>query len=255
MAREQRLVFGEVADAYQRARPTYPPELFDAIVEITGVVPGDAVFEIGAGTGKATEGFVARGLRVTAAEPSPGMAEVLRSRFPDVVVHESGFEDCAARPARYSVVAAAQSWHWVDPVIGPVKAADVLRPGGWITLFWNRPNLGGSVWHDEIQPIYERVTPHMTHAKNTTTAYNTERAVVQLGRSRRFGPCVTQEFPWVGHYTTSEYIELLGTYSDHRILPDEQRAELHGSIAEWLDARGGVIDHPFVAELVAAQVR
>ena len=78
---------------------------------------------------------------------------------------------------------------------------------------------------------------------------------MQLGRSRRFGPCVTREFPWVGHYSTSEYIELLGTYSDHRILPDEQRAELHGSIAEWLDGRGGVIDHPFVAELVAAQVR
>jgi hypothetical protein len=37
MAREQRLVFGEVADAYQRARPNYPPELFDAILGITGV--------------------------------------------------------------------------------------------------------------------------------------------------------------------------------------------------------------------------
>ena len=256
MAREQRLVFGEVADAYQRARPTYPPELFDAIIEITGVAPGDAVFEIGAGTGKATEGFVARGLKVTAAEPSPGMAEVLRSRFPDVVVHESGFEDRALAGGAFALVAAAQSWHWVDPVVGPVKAAYVLRPGGWITLFWNRPDLDDSVWHDEIQPIYERVTPHMTHAKlSTTVTGNIERAVVQLGRSRLFGPCVSKEFPWVGHYTTSEYIELLGTYSDHRILPNEQRNELHSAIAEWLDASGGVIDHPFVAEVVAAQLR
>jgi SAM-dependent methyltransferase len=259
MAREQRLVFGEVADAYQRARPTYPPALFDAIVEITGVAPGDPVFEIGAGTGKATEGFVARGLRMTAAEPSPGMASVLRSRFPDAVVYESGFEDCVADNAAYAVVAAAQSWHWVDPVIGPNKAADLLRAGGWIALFWNRPDLDGCLWHDEIQPIYERVAPHMTHAKNASKgrgkAGNVERAAVQLGCSRRFGPCVTTEFPWVGHYTTAEYIELLGTYSDHRILPDEQRGELHGSIAAWLDARGGAIDHPFVAELVAAQVR
>jgi SAM-dependent methyltransferase len=214
------------------------------------------VLEIGTGTGKATEGFVARGMRVTAAEPSPGMAEVLRGRFPAVVVHESGFEDCAVAAGAFSVVAAAQSWHWVDPVIGPAKAAEVLRPGGWITLFWNRPELGDSLWHDEIQPIYERVTPHMTHAKKVTTVTgNVERAVVQLGRGRRFGPCATAEFPWVGHYTTSEYIELLGTYSDHRILPDEQRSELHGSIAEWLDGRGGAIDHPFVAELVAARVR
>ena len=256
MEREQRLVFGEVADAYQRARPTYPSELFDAIVALTGVVPGDAVFESGAGTGKATEGFVARGLRVTAAEPSPGMAAVLRSRFPGVIVHESGFEDCALENGAYALVAAAQSWHWVDPVIGAHKAADALRPGGWITLFWNRPTLDGSVWHDELQPIYERVTPHIAHVNIAKkVSGNIERAVVQLGGSGRFGPCVVAEFPWVGRYTTSEYIELLGTYSDHRILPDEQRAELHGAIAEWLDGRGGVIDHPFVAELVAAQVR
>jgi SAM-dependent methyltransferase len=256
MVREQRLVFGEVADAYQRARPTYPAALFDAIVSIAGAEPGDAVFEIGAGTGKATEGFVERGLRITAAEPSAGMAAVLRSRFPDVVVHDSGFEDCAAEPNAFTIIAAAQSWHWVDPVIGPERAAALLRPDGWIALFWNRPDLGGSIWHDELQPIYQQVTPHMTHANNRLTlADNLERAAVQLGRSRRFGPCVTEEFGWTGRYTTREYIDLLGTYSDHRILPEEQRAELHGSISDWLDARGGVIDHPFVAELVAAQVR
>ena len=255
MAREQRLVFGEVADAYQRARPTYPAALFDAILTITGVRPGDPVFEIGAGTGKATEGLVAQGLRVTACEPSPAMANVLRSRFPDVVVHESGFEDCVLGEQSFGLIAAAQSWHWVDAAIGPAKAAEVLRPGGWIALFWNRGDLDGSEWHDEIQPIYERVTSHMTHAKNADRIENTvERAVVRLGRSGRFGPCETEDFPWVERYSTSEYIDLLGTYSDHRILPDEQRAELHGSIAEWLDARGGIVDHPFVAELVAAQV-
>ena len=256
MAREQRLVFGEVADAYQRARPTYPTELFDAIVAIAGAGSGDPVFEIGAGTGKATEGFLAQGLRVTACEPSAGMATLLRSRFPDLVVHESGFEDCAIESGSYAVVAAAQSWHWVDPGIGPAKAADGLRPGGWVTLFWNRAELDASTWHDEIQPIYERFTPQMTHEKNSDKIAGTvERAVVQLGRSRRFGPCRLEQFPWVARYTTAEYIDLLGTYSDHRILSDENRTALHGAIAEWLDAHGGVIDHPFVAELVAAPVR
>ena len=75
---EQRLVFGEVAEQYDRARPSYPDELFDAIIEHGGLHAGDAALEIGAGTGKATRGFVARGLAVHALEPSPGMARVLR---------------------------------------------------------------------------------------------------------------------------------------------------------------------------------
>lgn len=255
MPRVQRLVFGEVADAYQRARPTYPPELFDAIVEIAALAPGDRVLEVGAGTGKATEGFVARGLRVIAVEPSLGMAAVLRARFPDVVIHTSGFEECVVEPASFALVTAAQAWHWVDPVVGPTRAAEALRPGGWIAMMWNRPDLGGSVWHDEIQPIYARFTPEMTDDRNTTMAFQLERVAVQLGRSGRFGPCVTREFPWVARYTTSEYVDLMGTYSDHRILPDDTRAGLHGAIAAWLDARGGVLDHPFLAEVVAAQVR
>lgn len=249
-------MFGEVADAYQRARPTYPTALFDTIVAITDARPGDPVFEIGAGTGKATEGFLTKALRVTACEPSPGMANVLRSRFPEIVVHESSLEDAAIEDGSYVVVAAAQSWHWVDPVLGPARAADALRDRGWLALFWNRSDLDDSDWHDELQPIYERITPHMTHAKNADKIGRTvERAVVQLGRSRRFGPCTVEELPWVARYTTSQYIDLLGTYSDHRILPDDRRAALHGAIAESLDARGGTIDHPFVAELLAAPLR
>lgn len=32
-------------------------------------------------------------------------------------------------------VVAGQSWHWVDPVAGAAKAAQVLRPGGLLAVF------------------------------------------------------------------------------------------------------------------------
>ena len=76
----QGLVFGEIADEYDRARPSYPDELFDAVMAYGSLRTGDAALEIGAGTGKATRGFSARGLAVHALEPSPGMARVLRAR-------------------------------------------------------------------------------------------------------------------------------------------------------------------------------
>jgi ubiquinone/menaquinone biosynthesis C-methylase UbiE len=46
--------FDEDAELYDRARPGYPPELFDDLAEVAGTGPGCRVLEVGAGTGKAT---------------------------------------------------------------------------------------------------------------------------------------------------------------------------------------------------------
>jgi hypothetical protein len=77
----------------------------------------------------------------------------------------------------------------------------------------------------------------------------------KLLNDERFGPPVVREVPWLQRYSTDAYISLLGTHSDHRLLPDAQRAELHGEIAESINARGGEIDHPYVTDLLAAPVR
>ena len=47
-------MFGEVAEQYDAARPSYPDELFDTVIEYGGLTPGGTALEIGAGTGKAT---------------------------------------------------------------------------------------------------------------------------------------------------------------------------------------------------------
>ncbi|MGH7643157.1 MAG: hypothetical protein ACRENX_09135 [Candidatus Dormibacteria bacterium] len=41
--REQRLVFGEVADLYDRYRPGYPDSAFDRMVKYGELQPGDRV--------------------------------------------------------------------------------------------------------------------------------------------------------------------------------------------------------------------
>ncbi|HEV3226246.1 MAG TPA: class I SAM-dependent methyltransferase [Acidimicrobiales bacterium] len=254
--REQRLVFGEVASTYQQARPTYPEGLFDAISELTGVRRGDAVLDVGAGTGKVTEGLLARGFRVTAVEPSPGMADVLQERFPQLVVHRVGFEECHILPETIAVVTAGQSWHWVDPERGPRKAAEVLRPRGWLAVFWNSPNLGECEWHDELQSVYARVAPHLTHQKLQNNVNSSVRDNLdKLRHSDLFGAPLVRHVPWVARYTTVEYTTLLATHSDHRLLPDSQRAELHAAIAASIDGRGGSVEHPYVTDLVAAARR
>jgi hypothetical protein len=124
-----------------------------------------------------------------------------------------------------------------------------------LTLFWNRPDLDNSEWHDELQPIYARHVEKLTHKNVRATHLNTSRDQnAALFDSPYFGHPVVHHVAWVVHYTTAQYVTLLGTHSDHRMLPEEQRARLHGAIAEAIDARGGEVEHPYVTDLIAAPV-
>lgn len=51
------------------------------LVDQAGVQPGDAVLEVGPGTGTLTEALLARGARVVACELDPGLAQLLRDRL------------------------------------------------------------------------------------------------------------------------------------------------------------------------------
>ena len=76
-----------------------------------------------------------------------------------------------------------------------------------------------------------------------------------LRESGLFDEPVRRAVAWHERYTINGYVALLATHSNHRMLPDEQRAELHAAIAEVLDARGGTVEHPYRADLVAFRVK
>ena len=47
---------------------------------------------------------------------------------------------------------------------------------------------------------------------------------------------------WEQTYTSAEWVTLLETSSDHRILPEEQRARVHAAVARVIDEHGGRVD-------------
>src|SRR3954447_5807197 len=74
------LSFASVADAYDRARPSYPRE---AVLWMVGKRPATVV-EVGAGTGKLTDRLVELGHDVLATDPLEEMLQHLRLRHPQV---------------------------------------------------------------------------------------------------------------------------------------------------------------------------
>ena len=49
-----RVTFETAASLYQRARPDYPAELYDELIRLAALRPGDRLLEIGCASGKAT---------------------------------------------------------------------------------------------------------------------------------------------------------------------------------------------------------
>jgi trans-aconitate methyltransferase len=244
---EQGLIFGEVAEQYDRARPSYPDALFDAIVEYGALRPGDIALEIGAGTGKATRGFVGRGLAVHALEPSPGMARVLRDS--DAEVEETTFEDWEPRAAAYRLVYAAQAWHWVRGADRYEKAADALEPGGTLALFWNKPRAWTGALGTENDAAYDKYAPALT---SSVGKWELDRTLDEIAAVDAFRGATKRVVTWTQTYTTSEWLTLLGTHSDHRMLPEAQRTLLHTEVGRAINRHGGSVEVTYDAMLYLA---
>ena len=241
--------FGAEADRYDRARPSYPTELVDALVTQS---PGRAVLDVGCGTGIASRLFVERGCRVLGIEPDPRMATVARRHGIDV--EEATFEQWDAAGRTFDLVTCAQAWHWVDPARGTEKAAGVLGPGGRIGLFWNEGSYGPALT-PVLGAIYERHAPGLDDYSILLGKGAGDRvgaAARALASSGRFEEPAITTYGWERVYTRDEWLDHLPTHSDHRSLAAERLAPLLAEVADAIDAVGGQLPMQYMAWLVSA---
>ena len=73
--------------------------------------------------------------RIVAASPGPDVLDADArmaewARRTGVETEVATFEAWESAGREFDAVVAGQAWHWVDPVAGAAKAAQVLRPGG-----------------------------------------------------------------------------------------------------------------------------
>ena len=127
------LSFARVADAYDRARPSYPREAARWLVGSDYA----HVLELGAGTGKLTEQLEALGHRVIATDPLEPMLRHLVAHLPSTRTVAATAERIPLRSRSVDAVIGAQAFHWFDHARALPEIARVLRPGGHLGLVWN----------------------------------------------------------------------------------------------------------------------
>ena len=245
--RAQRLVFGDDAEQYDRVRPSYPDELIDDVVALVGI-PCRAV-DAGCGTGKATVMLAERGVEGVGVEPDPAMADVARRRlsaYPAWRVDVADFEEWEpARGARFDLVTCAQAWHWIDRERGTTRAELLLRSGGWLAIFGRVPDPPDTPLRRQIDAIYAELAP-----KPSVVSQAPEERVAP---GAAFGSPLRREYPGFEDYSADEWIALMETSSDHKVLPARDRRLLLSRVRDAIDGHGGTYRHHCVCRLWVAQ--
>ena len=254
-----RAIFDEDAELYLRARPQYPVELFEDLARLANVGPGARVAEIGPGTGQATAALIARGAHVVGIELGSGLARVLRREMAgapvDVVV--TAFEDWPLPEDPFDVVAAFTAWHWLDRSVRAAKAAALLRGDGALVTVTTTHVLGGSeAFFVGAQACYGRWVPVPPPQLRLPSVDEVAADVDEVDESELFLPAVRRRYQQEVTYTGQGYLELLGTYSGHRALPADRRAELFACVGRLIDGQyGGRIVKRYLYELRVARRR
>jgi SAM-dependent methyltransferase len=245
--------FEEVAELYHRVRPRYPERWFDRIAEVTGITAAARVLEIGSGTGIATRPMLERGWHLQCIEPGADLAAVARREltgFPNLTISTARFEDAPIPPASLDLVTSATAFHWTDPAVRYVKSHDILVDGGHLAVIQYRHVAGGDEpLFDEIQDCY---VAHMPATRRTRLP-RTDSVTPSQKEMRKSGLLDIVDFQTMVEivpYTTDQYMDLLTTYSGHRMLEPDQLDRLLTCIAGKIDREGGVINKAYAQELV-----
>ncbi len=242
--------FGSDPERYDRARPRYPDALIKRIV---AAAPGGLVLDVGVGTGIVARQFQAAGCQVLGVEPDARLAEFARRSGVEVEV--SSFEAWEAAGRKFDAVVSGETWHWVNPVAGAAKAAEVLQPGGRLAVFWNTGNPPASL-DEAFAEVYRRVLPQSLVARlgrsSIEEAHRTmcANAAGGMRASGAFDQPEEWWFEWVQSYTRDEWLDALQTSGG--VIPKSQLADLLEGVGDAIDAAGGSFTMNYITFAVTA---
>jgi len=250
-----RLSFNEAPEVYDKVRPGYPGDLFDALFHL--LPPEPQIVEVGPGTGQATKDLLDRGAWVHAVEIGPAMAAKLlanlRSEHLDVTIGD--FEVLHIEPTSADALFSATAYHWITSSAQTARPARILRPGGVIAIVdviqVDSPDDLG--FFAAAQPIYER------HGQGHTGPPAPARTEVDppirrtLEADPRFDDVTLRAYDWDQTYSVSGYRDLMLSYSVTQMMEEPDRLALLNEIESLIQRDfSGAVTRPLVVTLTTA---
>lgn len=235
--------FGIDPERYDRSRPPYPNAMIEQIVAAS---PGTDFLDVGCGTGTEARQFLTAGCTVLGVEPDPRMAEFARGTGLPVEVATFEAWDPAGRT--FDAVISGTAWHWVDPVAGAAKAAEILRRGGVLAPFGHVYQLPPTL-AEAIAAAYRRVAsdspinlPGRTEG-SILDGYQAlyDRAADGIREAGGFGEPQLWRYDWESSYTRDALLDLVSTSGGLASLPPEGITEVLAAGSAAVDQLGGTV--------------
>ena len=241
--------FDTAVSNYDKMRPGYVDEIYQAIFKYVPIDENSNVVEVGSGSGQATLPVLKTGCKLTAVEYGENFSELLKSKFkafPKFSVVTGKFEEVSLEEDAFDLVFSATAFHWVPEKEGYEKVYRMLKKGGAFARFANRPRncqnepeLG-----EEIQELYNEYYNKQHNIKSGTKKWFTEedaKAISLIPEIYGFTDIKYFLFYRERVFTASEYTKLLGTYSDHIAIEESVRKVFFSKIEDAINRHGGTI--------------
>lgn len=253
---QKRSSFNEDVLNYDRWRPGYPNEVFEEVLRYSEIGPGKRALEVGIGTGQATGPILKTGCSVTAVELGGNLAAYAKEKFrdyPNLTVQNLPFEEFDEPDGSYDLIYSATAFHWIPEETGFPKAFRLLKSGGTLALWWNRPlPAEPEELSREIQRVYEVCRPDIARKpeKDKTSLY---RRIQETIRIHGFTELEFRLFHAERTFQADSYVQLLNTYSDHRTAAPEVKAVFESEIRRVIRRYGDRITISDAVDLYLAR--
>jgi len=250
--------FNRNAALYDAHRPGYPDDLYLELQQLTGVNENSVVIEIGAGSGIATEQMYHHWhATIYALEPGAALLAQAQKRVGHIpaihLVHSSFEEYTTAVPC--DLIAAATSFHWVEPAVKFARIGKLLKPGGFLAAWWSNFSRNDTPVFDAIRAIYAQYHPE-PELNDDLRGLQGQRVAERRSEFER-APGLSfhahREFHCTRSFTADAYIGLLRTFSTNACHPEEHMALFYERIAALIHAQGNRLDVPFMVNLELAR--
>lgn len=246
---EFRLCFDSIPEQFEKWRIHYSDELFEYLIGKAGIGMGTKVLEIGPGTGQATDPILDTGCDYTAIELGKNFSDMLDKKYgsrdnyrlinDDFITHDFGTD-------RFDFIYSAATIQWIPEDIAFGKTFELLKSGGLLAMMFLHGDYESTdpELYADIQKVYDEYFKPETQYKG---GFRYDNAV-----NYGYTELETKYFKGRREYTADEYIQYIGTHSDHIMLKEPYRTPFFEGIHKAVKAHGDkiVYDDTYILKTV-----